>query len=621
MEPLTAPMDDVITGHAAVHLLGRPRIDRSAGSRYQFRSRKSWAVLAYLLLSERPPTRSQLSSLLFSDADDPARALRWSLTEIRRGLGELGTVDGDPVVLDLADGTVVDVDVVTKGAWQDAVELPGLGADLLEGMGFRGAAAFEIWLLATQRKVAGASEAMLHEAALGLGSQGTLDAAIGYASRATAMNPLDENHQALLIRLYRLAGNDAAAERQLAACTELFHRRLGTEPGPGVLAAARTRREAPQEVTDEATVVAVIEAGSAAIAAGAVDAGIRSLRTATRLADASRSDELRVSSRIALAEALIHSLRGMDEEGLALLCDADDIATAHGLLAAAAHARAERGYVDFLRARYDRAEVWLSDALRAAGDEPSRAKALTYLGCVESDRGNYSRAAALLGDAVEVSRAAGDVRREAYAKAMLGRVNLFRNELDVAATQLDESIAMAERDHWLAVLPLPEALRGEVQLARSDPAGAERLFRRAFARACQLGDPCWEGISARGLALATAAAGTQGAVAGAFELLADARTRADRVADPYVWLDAHILDAQCVLGLRHGHPDTGRWIEDLRELASRTGMREFTVRSLLHGAAQGNAGDAAAAVLLAPGLDSPDLLATVRSAQRASIPG
>ena len=50
-------------------------------------------------------------------------------------------------------------------------------------------------------------------------------------------------------------------------------------------------------------------------------------------------------------------------------------------------------------------------------------------------------------------------------------------------------------------------------------------------------------------------------------------------------------------------------------------MREFTVRSLLHGAELGNAGDAAAAALLAPEVDSPDLLATVRSAQRAVVPG
>src|SRR6516162_1110984 len=49
----------------------------------------------------------------------------------------------------------------------DAVGLPGLGADLLEGMAVKGAAAFETWLLSRQRHVAAASEAVLHEAALG----------------------------------------------------------------------------------------------------------------------------------------------------------------------------------------------------------------------------------------------------------------------------------------------------------------------------------------------------------------------------------------------------------------------------------------------------------------------
>ena len=74
----------------AVHLLGRPRIDRGAAEAYQFRSRKSWALLAYLILSERSAPRSQLASLLFADAKDPVRALRWSLAEIRRALGDDG---------------------------------------------------------------------------------------------------------------------------------------------------------------------------------------------------------------------------------------------------------------------------------------------------------------------------------------------------------------------------------------------------------------------------------------------------------------------------------------------------------------------------------------------------
>jgi DNA-binding SARP family transcriptional activator len=66
-----------------IQLLGRPRITRGPTGVYRFRSRKSWALLAYLILGERPPARSQLASLLFGGADDPVRALRWSLAEIR----------------------------------------------------------------------------------------------------------------------------------------------------------------------------------------------------------------------------------------------------------------------------------------------------------------------------------------------------------------------------------------------------------------------------------------------------------------------------------------------------------------------------------------------------------
>jgi DNA-binding SARP family transcriptional activator len=593
----SGPWDHSVTMSITIQLLGRPRIGRDSGDAYRFRSRKSWGLLAYLILSERPPARSQLASLLFADADDPVRALRWCLSEIRRALGDDASVDGDPVVLRLSAGAVVDAAVVIKGAWIDAVGLPGLGADLLEGMAVRGAAAFETWLLSQQRHLAAASEAILHEAALGSMARGELGAAIGYAVRAVAMSPLDENHQALLIRLYRMAGDDAAAAKQFAAFTQACRAELGVSPGPAVQSAMRESRDARDEVADDITLEALVEAGSAAVSAGAVGAGVHSLRTAARLADSVGATRLRVSSRLALAEALVHALGGLDEEGLATLYEADEIALANDLLDAVAQARAELGYVDFLRGRYDRAELWLADALKFAdGSASMRAKAMTYLGAVESDRANYRRASDLLEQAVKLSQAAGEPRRRAYGLSMLGRISLFRDALDAAAEQLDASIELAERDHWLAFLPWPQALRGEVQLARADSAGAAEFLQHAFARACQLGDPCWEGISARGLALVAEAAGD---TERAFELLSDAHTRANRLADPYVWLDGHIFDAQCELGRRHGHPDTRAWVETMRNLASRTGMRELALRSLLHGAALGNEGDGAAAAMLA----------------------
>lgn len=224
-----------------VRLLGRPSIERTGQASYRLRSRKSWALLAFLLLAKASPTRSRLAGLLFAEADDPLRALRWSLAEIRRCLGDDGSINGDPVVLRLPGDSVVDVAVLTHGSWVDAVEVPGLGAELLEGVAVRGAPAFESWLLSERRRVAAASEAILHESALGLMARGALERARGFAVRAAAMSPLDENHQALLIRLYRLSGDDTAAEQQHAAFTHLLWTELGVAPGAAVETAMRER--------------------------------------------------------------------------------------------------------------------------------------------------------------------------------------------------------------------------------------------------------------------------------------------------------------------------------------------------------------------------------------------
>lgn len=589
----------------AVRLLGRPCVERGGAVPYQLRSRKSWALLAYLVLTDQPPTRSRLAALLFAEADDPLRALRWSLAEVRRCLGGDGSLDGDPVALRLPTDAVVDVDVVAHRPWTEAVELPGLGEDLLDGTPLRGAAAFDTWLLSERRRLAAAAEAILHEAALGSMSRGALDVARTYAVRAAAMNPLDENHQALLIRLYRLTGDDRSAEKQFTAFSELLVRELGVPPSAAVRTALSERPPQPDAVADAASIQAVVEAGSAAVSAGTGEAGAQTLRTGVRLADGTQDARLRVSCRLVLGEALIHSVGGLDEEGLATLHEADHIASEHDDLEAVARARAELGYVDFLRGRYDRAERWLDDARACGQGAPSvLAKATTYLGAVKSDRADYPAAVTLLDRAVSLSRLASDPRREAYALSMLGRVSLLRGDLEAAAEQLDASIDLAERDHWLWYLPWPQSLRGELHLACDEPDAAAEALSQAFARACQFGDPCWEGMSARGLARVAEATGETDR---AFALLSDARHRCNRQTHPYVWLDVHILDAQCDLGRRHGHPQTRVWVETMRQQASRTGMRELTVRSMLHAAALGSEGDAAAALLLGGGIQNPVL--------------
>ena len=74
---------------------------------------------------------------------------------------------GDPVELRLHD-TTIDVDVFAHGRWTDATALDGLGHDLLEGMEFGAAPAFDAWLLTARRHLRALASSMLHEAGLAL---------------------------------------------------------------------------------------------------------------------------------------------------------------------------------------------------------------------------------------------------------------------------------------------------------------------------------------------------------------------------------------------------------------------------------------------------------------------
>jgi len=292
------------------------------------------------------------------------------------------------------------------------------------------------------------------------------------------------------------------------------------------------------------------------------------------------------------------------------VAEAERIAVADGDVEAAARARAELGYVDFLRARYDRSERWLLQVLDASQSPSTRAMAMTYLGSVASDCADYPRAVRLLEEAGRLSRAAAEPRREAYGLSMLGRVSLLRGDLDLARSQLTAAIELGERDHWLTFLPWPQAWLGQVSLAQGELEQAERCLRQSFARACQIGDPCWEGISARGLAMLTAASGQ---VDQALDTLLDAGARSSRLADPYRWLEVYILDALCELGRSHGHPWTREWVETMRDRAARSGMRELHVRAMVHSAALGDPGEVEMATLLAADIDNPLLSALVSS--------
>ena len=119
-----------------------------------------------------------------------------------------------------------------------------------------------------------------------------------------------------------------------------------------------------------------------------------------------------------------------------------------------------------------------------------------------------------------------------------------------------------------------------------------------------MGDPCWEGIAARGIGLSHAAAGR---VDEALRWLDDARTRCMRVADAYLWVHAYCLDALCGVGVEHRVDGADAWISGLEAVAARTGMHEFVARAYLHRARLGDRRALEAARVFVDRLDNPAL--------------
>src|SRR5262245_27299749 len=272
-------------------------------------------------------------------------------------------------------------------------------------MSFGSSPAFEIWLLTERRHLGATAEAVLREAALARLGAGDARAAADLAARLVQVNPLDENFQTLLVRSLAAAGDGLAATRQVIRCTELFERELGIEPSPELAAAAQTVVASPTAapVGGRAAARAQLEAGDAAIRAGAVDAGVQCLRRAVVDARGAGDRVLHARALVALGSALVHATRGRDEEAAASLHEALVVAADPDLASSAAVASRELGYVEFLRGRYERAERWLERAAALAADDAAeQGRIASILGAVLTDTAHYERAIEELREALRL---------------------------------------------------------------------------------------------------------------------------------------------------------------------------------------------------------------------------
>jgi tetratricopeptide (TPR) repeat protein len=563
-------------------------------------------VLARVALAGRAVGRRELAGELFGEADDPLGALRWSLADVRRSSGAPGLLCGDP--LRLAPGELwVDVRALEDGSL--AVE--DVGAELLEGVELRNCPGFDTWLLLARLECATRGRQELRRRALDLLAAGEAGAAMAPAGRAAALDPLDEGAQELFLRVLVAAGRGGLASAHLASCEALFARE-GLIPSPALRSAARDPELVPRPRLRAGVIaVSLLRAGTAALDAGAVDAGVETLRRAA--AEAGRAGDPATQAEVqrALGGALIHAVRGSDGEGAVVLHRALLAARAADRPALVADILRELAFADVQAGRHASADRALREAgEHAADDRALLAGILAIRGMNQADRGRHLEAGQLLTESAAAAREAGAARQEAWSQGVLARSLLLAGQLPSAQRAAEYSMAVARRERWNAFLPWPQALHAQCLLltGRLEEAGEEA--EHAFALACELGDPCWEGMAARALGLLALHAGD---LATARSWLCDARRRCDRVPDRYVWISAYVGLAQLETAARQDPGLVPPIAARLYDLAARTDLPEFLAWALVYQAESGDRAKIPLARSAADGIANPDLQARVRA--------
>jgi DNA-binding SARP family transcriptional activator len=504
-----------VTGRVTlrIKLLGLPRMDVD-GEHRELAGKKPWALLAYLALAPRAPSRRELSELLFPEADDPLAAERWALLQVRRALGaETSIVERDGRLALGPTEAEIDARVLsTKTLAPEVVERMDTG-ELLEGFAFDDAPAFEQWLALERRRVASAARDALRWAATLL-ARSAPERALALVARATTLEPFDDALHELAVDIHVNRADLPAARAYVDAVDRRYRAEMG-QPAPATL---RRPLERSATVTSHAhvsptvTAKALLETAQARLAAGEYDAAVDAARRAATESAATGDRGLEARALVTLGTVLIHSVRGHDREAIGLMTRAFQLADEMGDAALASEAAREIGYVSFLEADYGAAESTLRravDLAERAGDDTALGKALTFLGATQTDRGDLESADATLRRAVEPSprpamrvgassrcRSSHERRfaRAAWRRAARSRPRRPRASVPAAGTPRcrGRSCSRARRpcarttarSHGIASLRRSRsARRWEIRAGRGSPCGASPRSRRRTATA------------------------------------------------------------------------------------------------------------------------------------------
>jgi hypothetical protein len=227
-----------------------------------------------------------------------------------------------------------------------------------------------------------------------------------------------------------------------------------------------------------------------------------------------------------------------------------------------------------------------------------------------ADRGRHAEAAELLTESAGQARGAGRARQESWSQGILARSLLLAGQAQAAQEAAEQSMALARSERWNAFLPWPQVIHAQCLAAAGRWSEAGEDAEHAFALACELGDPCWEGMAARALGLLALG---NGDLVAARNWLIDARRRCDRVPDRYVWISAYIGLAQLEAAACENPSLIAPAAAQLYAHAARSDLPEFLAWALVYQAESGDRAKSQLARRAAAGVANPDLQARVQA--------
>ncbi len=231
-------------------LLGPPRVELN-GMPVDIQRRKALAMLVYLAVSRQAHSRDALATFFWPELDQQrGRAyLRRDLATLNTSLpGNWLSADRETVELNREADLWLDAEQfqhllaacrehghAPENVCAECVPLLIEAAalytgDFLAGFTLRDSPEFDDWQFFQTESLRQELATALERLVRGLNAQGKAEAAIPYARRWVALDPLREPAQRQLIQVYDQAGQPAAALRQYEEYVKLLEEELGLPP-------------------------------------------------------------------------------------------------------------------------------------------------------------------------------------------------------------------------------------------------------------------------------------------------------------------------------------------------------------------------------------------------------